>query len=257
MKKLAYVLMLAGMVSVSGVVMAEEASPHTVTGNLNFVTDYAFRGISQTDATPAIQGGFDYAHSSGFYLGTWASNVDANFLAGANIEIDVYGGYNWAVTPDVALNVGLLEYYYPSGSLPTATGSDSINTTEAYAGVTWKWINVKYSYSLTDYFGLNANTVGAPLVTGDTDGTGYLEVNASVPLPYDVTLALHYGDTAIKNSSVYDYSDWKIGVTKPILGFNVGVAYVATDVNEISPGVPAYPKHLADDRWILSIGKTF
>jgi uncharacterized protein (TIGR02001 family) len=259
MKKLLQSLILAGVVAAPAALADNHTSPHTVTGNLAFVTDYAFRGISQTDATAAIQGGFDYAHSSGFYAGVWGSNVDAAFLGGANIEMDVYGGYNWAFAPDWSLNAGLLQYYYPSGDYANAISGDrdSLNTTEAYAGVTWKWVNVKYSYSLTDYFGLNLGTSGPANVTGDTDGTSYLELNVSVPLPMDVTLGLHYATTEVKNSSVYDYDDWKVSLTKPVLGFNLGLSYVGTKVEDIAPGVPAYADHLADDRVVLSIGKTF
>jgi uncharacterized protein (TIGR02001 family) len=57
----------------------------TITGNAGLFSDYRFRGISQTDKKPAFQGGFDVAHSSGFYLGNWNSNIDSSFFGGANI----------------------------------------------------------------------------------------------------------------------------------------------------------------------------
>lgn len=256
MQKLTQAILGATLACAAAPALAAGTSPHTVTGNLNFVSDYAFRGISQTDATPAIQGGFDYSHSSGFYIGTWASNVDANFLGGANIEIDVYGGYNGKITDDLSYNVGLLQYYYPSGSFPnlSGTGSKKLNNLEAYAGVTWKWFNIKYSYALTDYFGTSAATT--TLATGDTDGTGYLEANFNYELPYAVNFSAHYGDTMVKNSNALDYQDWKIGLSKEVVGFNVGVAYVDTKTKTVG-GAPVYPNHLADSRVILSVGKTF
>lgn len=260
MKQLSYALILAGMFSGSGLVVAAETSPHTVTGNLNFVTDYRFRGISQTFEDPAIQGGFDYAHSSGFYLGTWASNVEEAELAGSNMEWDVYGGYTFTVG-EVAVNVGGLYYWYPGkddAPLPVGFGFDP-NTFEIYAGATWKWLNVKYSHTTTKLFGFN-----------DSEGSGYLEANATFALPMDITLGLHVakqfvaGDIA-PGVSNDDYMDWKIGVTKPILGFNVGLAYVDTDIeaNNVTWGYNtafakgSQTKNLTDGTVVLSIGKTF
>lgn len=232
MKKLVRSLVLSGLMLAPGVALAE--SPHSVTGNLSLVSDYQFRGVSQTNEDPAIQGGFDYAHASGFYLGTWASNVDSNFVKNANIEMDFYGGYSGKVSDDLSYNVGLLKYYYPGNSIDA-------DTLEAYAGATWKWFNVKLSYQLSD------NWFGA---AADADGSTYIEVNANFELPAGFMLGLHYGDTNVKgqNSAGLDYNDWKIGVTKEFSGFNVGLAYVDTDI-----------KHngLADDRIVLSLGKSF
>src|SRR2546428_12277993 len=59
---------------------AEPASPHTLSSNIGFFSDYVFRGISYTRERGAVQGGFDYSHSSGIYLGVWASNVNKNAL---------------------------------------------------------------------------------------------------------------------------------------------------------------------------------
>src|SRR3954469_19213245 len=93
---------------------AAPASPHTFTGNLTVATDYRFRGISQTFKQPAIQGGFDYSHSSGFYVGNWNSNVSGvQFGNGGSIEMDFYGGYKFEPVKDLTLDVGGLYYYYP------------------------------------------------------------------------------------------------------------------------------------------------
>jgi uncharacterized protein (TIGR02001 family) len=75
MKKLVHALVLTGLVGASTAVMAAEESPHKLSANVGLYSNYVFRGISQTGGDPAIQGGLDYTHSSGFYLGTWASNV--------------------------------------------------------------------------------------------------------------------------------------------------------------------------------------
>ena len=256
MKKLVHALVLTGLVGVPALAVAAETSPHTVTGNVGFASDYRFRGISQTFEDPAIQGGFDYSHTSGIYLGTWASNVSESELAGANIEWDIYGGYTFNVG-DVAINVGGLYYWYP-GKDEAAAGFDP-NTFEVYAGATWKWLNVKYSHSTTKLFGIT-----------DSEGSGYLEANASFALPYDITLGLHVakqfvaGDIA-PGVSNDDYTDWKIGISKPILGFNVGLAYIDTDVesSNVTWGFnKAFTKgskteDLADGTVVLTVGKTF
>lgn len=250
-------LSLLLLASLGAPVVAQAAdSPHSISGNLGLSSDYRFRGISQTFEDPAIQGGFDYAHASGFYAGTWASNVDSNFLAGSNMEWDFYGGYTFNAGP-LAINVGGLYYYYPGED--SAFYGFNPNTFEVYAGATWEWLNVKYSHTTTKLFGIT-----------DSEGSGYLEANASFPLPYDVTLGLHVakqfvaGDIA-PGVSNEDYTDWKISVTKPIMGFNVGLAYVDTDVdsgNVTWGGTTAWTngsdtKNLADGTVVLTVSKTF
>ena len=84
----------------------EPASRHTITRNLGFFSDYRFRGISQTAKRPAIQGGFDYSHASGIYVGTWASNVSHYSYTDANMEWDFYAGYNYKLNDDIGLTAG-------------------------------------------------------------------------------------------------------------------------------------------------------
>ena len=109
---------------------AKPASPHTFTGNLGLVSDYRFRGISQTFKQPAIQGGFDYAHSSGFYVGNWNSSIswleDANSSVSAPVEMDFYGGWkgSWG---DWGVDVGGIYYYYPGTDASTANGTAFVN----------------------------------------------------------------------------------------------------------------------------------
>lgn len=228
MKKLVKSLVLCGLVSGSAVAMAED-SPHSITGNLGFFSDYAFRGVSQTDEDPAIQGGFDYAHASGFYLGVWGSNIEWD---PANIELDVYGGYAGSIG-DLGYNVGLLQYYYPDFS--------DANTTEVYGGVTYKGFGLKASYTVSDEYFTAANG----------DGTVYWDASYNYAFDNGIGLGLHYGYTAGQGSQD-DYADWKVGVSKDFSGFNFGLAYVGTD----SDGEDIYGKY-ADDRLIVSVTKTF
>ncbi|HXE38045.1 MAG TPA: TorF family putative porin, partial [Azonexus sp.] len=122
MKKSLIALALVG--AFSAPVFAEEAAapaadagPHTLTANVGLFSEYRFRGIAQTAFRPAIQGGFDYSHSSGFYVGNWNSNVDPSAgYPGGNIEMDFYGGYK-AAFGDFGLDVGGIFYYYPGSSV--------------------------------------------------------------------------------------------------------------------------------------------
>ena len=102
---------------------AAPVSPHTFTGNVGLFSEYRFRGISQTFQKPAIQGGFDYSHESGFYVGNWNSNVNegAGFPAG-NIEMDFYGGWKktWG---DWGLDLGGIYYYYPGTDANRTAGT--------------------------------------------------------------------------------------------------------------------------------------
>ena len=93
----------------------------TVTVNFSLVSDYRFRGISQSWAQPAVQGGIDYTHASGFYLGNWNSSISSNsYNNGASLEMDLYGGYRFEPVKDLTLDVGVLRYQYPGARLNSA-----------------------------------------------------------------------------------------------------------------------------------------
>jgi uncharacterized protein (TIGR02001 family) len=212
---------------------AAPASPHTFTGNLSLVSDYRFRGIAQTNKEPAIQGGFDYAHSSGIYLGNWNSNVSsgAGFPSG-NIEMDFYGGWkhSWG---DWGLDLGAIYYYYPGSDASTTNGTTFVNprdasthngrisNTELYIGGSWKWISLKYSRAISDYFSLP-----------NTDGTDYWDLSANYDLGSGWTILGHVGNLSLRNwdngtdLTKGSYTDWKLGVTKDLSGWVLGAAYI-------------------------------
>ncbi|WP_153110431.1 TorF family putative porin [Propionivibrio limicola] len=205
---------------------AEEASPHTLTTNVGLFSSYRFRGIDQTNGKPALQGGFDYAHSSGFYAGNWNSNVSsgAGFPDG-NLEMDFYAGYKTSFG-DFGLDVGGILYYYPGSeakALSAKADSGSVNNKELYVAGSWKFLTLKYSYSVDDYFSLRSST------GKETDGTGYLELNANYDLGNGWGVNGHVGQLNLKNIDNGDYTDWKIGVTKDLSGWVVGLAYVDTN----------------------------
>jgi len=230
---------------------AAPASPHTLTGNMAIVSDYRFRGISQTYVQPAIQGGIDYSHASGFYLGNWNSSVSGlSYPTGGGIEMDLYGGFKKSFG-DFAFDVGLLQYYYPKAVTPT--GGEKFDTLEAYLGVTWKWLSAKYSSTLTDYFGVNS--ISTASTNGDSKGSGYLDFTANYEVAPKFTLVGHYGMQTVKNYKPLEYNDWKLGVTYDMNGWLLGAAYIGTDADETIYVLNG--KEIGKDTIVLSIGKSF
>lgn len=210
-----------------------------VTGNMSLVSDYRFRGITQTFEEPALQGGFDYAHASGLYLGNWNSSISDNFFAGSPLEMDFYGGYKGTAGP-LGFDVGVLYYYYP--------GSDpEIDNTEIYAGISWKFLSFKYFYAISDFFGVE-----------NTDGSDYFDLTASYDMGSGWGLVGHIGHQRIEGASDADYTDYKIGVTKDLGGWVFGAAYVDNDASgTITNTVNGTTKEVGDGTVVLSISKTF
>lgn len=229
---------------------ASPASPHTVTTNVGVFTDYIFRGISYNHGKGAVQGGIDYSHSSGFFAGIWGSNVgsDANAIQGNTVEMDIYAGYVHQFTPDLSINLGVLQFYYPNGKRLPAAYAGSSDTTELNAAVTYKYFTLKHSYVATKWFGYY-----------DSEGSGYTEFNVNYPVPQvaGLNFALHVGhqyvagtgaydvaqagNPAVTSNSLYDYTDWSIGVNKDFsiaggTGYNAGLTYIDTDAKATGPG---------------------
>jgi uncharacterized protein (TIGR02001 family) len=201
----------------------------TATANVNVVSDYRFRGIDQTWGRPAVQGGADLAWASGFYAGTWLSNVSGNSYPGGSLEVDLYAGYNGKVGDDFGWTAGGYGYVYPGANFdrsacpsaayaaPCTLPSKSLDTFELNAGASWKWIAYKLSLSMTDYFGADASTG----YNGRTYGTMYHDLSATVPLADDLSLVGHVGRTQLKHgygAVNADYTDWRVSLTKTFTG---------------------------------------
>ena len=253
---------LAASALFSGAAVAQTAAPaapaapepdFTFTGNVGLYSQYVFRGIAQTNEKPALQGGFDLAHKSGLYAGTWASNVswisDAAPDASASLEWDFYGGYKFALPADFSADLGVLYYWYP-GTYPS--GFVKPNTFEGYAALTWKFLTLKYSYSFDDTFGF-----------ADSKGSDYLELNASYDIVDKVsdsigkvTLLGHYGKQRYKNNGFNDYADWKVGASTEIVGVTVGLFVTGTDA-ETAAYTNRFGKNLGDTQFVGYVQKTF
>ena len=195
---------------------ATPASP--LSFNVGLTTDYRYRGISQSRLKPAISAGADYAHPSGFYVGTWLTSIKWIKDAGgdAPLEWDVYGGYKGTAGP-LGYDVGFLRYNYPSHKLAV-----SPNTTEIYGALTWNVLTLKYSHSLTNLFGFS-----------DSKNSGYLDLTANFDLGDGWSVAPHVGRQWIRHNSPYSYTDYSVTVNKDFgKGFVASVAVVGTDAKK-------------------------
>jgi uncharacterized protein (TIGR02001 family) len=239
---------------------APEVSP--ITANVTLVNDYRFRGQSQSNFKPAIQGGFDYAHESGFYIGNWNSSIswisDANTGVTAPIEMNFYGGFKKElIAPGFASDIGVLQYAYPtSGSIAT-----NPNTTEIYAAQNFTAGPVtgfvKFSYAVTNTFG-TANSTGSyyPDLTVNYDtGIWGIGLNAHVGYQY---FAGNNTASGVSNSSTLSYTDWKIGLTKDFGGGLSGaVAWIDTNANKAAWSSNPQGKFTGGSTGIVSLTKTF
>jgi hypothetical protein len=286
MKKLLLASAISSLFALPAVTNAQTAPAaaaptpeHVFTGNATLVSDYRFRGISQTFKLPAVQAGFDYAHSSGVYLGTWASNVSNNVYAnGAGLEWDLYGGYKFEVAKDITADIGLLYYWYPGAKFNTA-GQDKYNNTELYGALSYGNFTAKYSHAISEFFGMKTATMGglcglgssgAATTTcfsgnpGSSKGSGYLDLSYNFDLGDKLTLALHLGHQTVQNYGKLSYTDYKVGLTKEYNGFLLGAALIATNANtelwRAMNGAQANGGKFIDPRGstlVLSLGKTF
>jgi uncharacterized protein (TIGR02001 family) len=169
---------------------------YVVTGNVAVVSDYMFRGITQTWNRPAIQGGGDLTMKNGFAAGFWASSISERSYPGDAMELDLYTSYGTRFNDDWSWRAGLYGYVYPGGNVDRARPklpSRSFNTLEANGALTWKWLTLKYSRSLTDYFAIDTEQG----YDGDSKDTGYLQLDASIPLSSEWNLGLHAAHTDI------------------------------------------------------------
>lgn len=246
---------------------ASEGGEHAekaLTTNVGVVNNFVYRGISQSGGKPAIQGGFDYERS-GFYAGLFGSSSsfytniakETNGAVGAansSVELDTYLGYKNKFAGDFNYDVGFLRYNFPGDVAPNGISGD---TNEIYGALGFKkLVNVKYSYSLGNTFGIDK-----------AKGTNYIEINANVPLMEGLTLNAHVGKQTFKGTTADALAaagatptntDYKIGLTEKIEDYELGLAYSKTNA-KTGPGSYYYiqGKNLGKGAAILSVTRTF
>ena len=227
-------LLATAMLATSSAAFAE------ISANVTLVSDYVFRGISQTDNQIAIQGGFDYAWDNGIYVGTWASNVDSQFFGGATdpqIELDLYGGYAGELGNGFGYDLGYLRYQYPGG--------DDFNTNEFY---------LKGSYM---GFGASVNYSPELNFVGSDSSAWYWAASYDHTFPYEIGFSAHIGYNAGSAYSDDDalggtYTDWSLGLSKTVVGVDLGLTYVDNTVSKSDCG-----SNVCEARIIASLSKSF
>ncbi len=243
---LAIATLAGGAMAQSAPAPAPEPEKSPISANVTITNDYRYRGITQTNYQAAIQGGFDYAHESGFYIGNWnstinwVSNTTANQVK-APIEMDFYGGFKKElIAPGFASDIGVLQYFYPqTGNYPAGSMLNP-NTTEVYVAQNFTFGSltgfVKVNYALTNIFGIpNSGGSFYPDLTMNYD-TGIWGISANGHIGYQyiagqpATPAGWSGPTPNNIS----YTDWKLGLTKDFGGgLALSASYVSTNANSL------------------------
>jgi uncharacterized protein (TIGR02001 family) len=238
--KLSPSLIALALTAVALPAFADEPAPDPLSFNVGAVSEYRYRGISQTRLKPALQGGIDYADPSGFYVGTWASTIKWIKDAGgdAQVEIDLYGGYKTEVAKGLTLDVGVLQYVYPSNKL-----NPSANTFEVYGALSYGPVTAKYSHSATNLFGF-----------ADSKNSGYFDVTANFDLGDGMTLSPHVGHQTVKRNSGASYTDYSLTLAKDFSGLVVSGAVIGTDAKGyLSPN----GKDLGKTMLVVGLKKNF
>ncbi|MBI1301507.1 MAG: porin [Alphaproteobacteria bacterium] len=216
-----------------------DSSGFDFTGNAALVTEYVFRGITQSDEGPAVQGGFDASHESGLYAGVWGSSVDFNDGDEASAEVDVYAGYS-GTFKGLNYDIGAIYYAYP--------GADSSLDYDFWEAA----LAVGYDF---DLFSASASFNYSPNYFADSGDAQYYALGVDVPLPKDFTLSGHVGFQEIDDNGAFgveDYIDWSVGLGYSIHGFDLSLQYIDTDLDE-----PSECADGCDARVVFGVSRSF
>ena len=266
-------LILASAISAAfagGFAQAEEAakSDHVISYNVGVTSDYVFRGISQSRNRPAFSGGVDYSNTStGIYAGTWVSTIswiDDSYPAEnmtnstsrprTPYEQDFYAGIKFGDAAGLNFDFGTIYYYYPRNKLDTSLGTVGLkaNTNEVYGKIAYGPVYFKANYA-----------VGDAIWVSNKSGSYYLDLGADVPVMDGLILNAHVGrfvfkqDATVLTHSGYNYSDWKIGVTKDFgNGLTGALAATGTNASETWWNFQN-TGYLGDTKGVVTLTKTF
>ena len=134
-----------------------------VSSNFTFSSNYFWRGMTQTMDSPAYSGGFDYSHESGFYAGTWGSNVS---FGGAGLELDLYAGYAGETESGIGYDFGYINYAYPE--------VDDADFSEMYGSLSYEGFGFTYYVGdeFGDYYEFSYGVGPVSFSYGDYEDTG-------------------------------------------------------------------------------------
>lgn len=222
----------------SGLLAISASATADVSSTVNLASDYTFNGVSQTDNSPALQASLDYAADGGFYLGTWASNVDFGSGEDTNIEWDAYAGQYFQLNKSIGLDVGIAYYTYHGDS-----ASDTYAYPETYAKLGYNSslgdseLNFWYSW---DYFGLDVGHYIAMIAH-----------TVEVAPGHNIKLTFDRSTSADENKWAWDgkesYNHYRVEYMTSWQGFDFDLALEDTSMNLDS----------ADTRVVFSVSRTF
>jgi uncharacterized protein (TIGR02001 family) len=272
---------------------AEPKSAHAFSANVGIASQYVYRGLTQTDGRPAMQGGLDYSHAGGFYVGTWLSNIswfteqnagsasapvelaapgrlggpyDSTKRNRAALEWDMYAGYRRTFAADWSVDLGILRYEYP-GSFENLGSFRDPHSTEVHAQIGYRWVTLKYSNAVSPHlFGVE-----------NSRGATYVDLAATLPIgesgfkiqshvgrqdfPHDANFAL-WGSSGGDNAFL-SYTDAKVGATLDRWGFTFGAAWTYADSKDLARDrettayLNASGKNIGRGRVALTITRAF
>jgi uncharacterized protein (TIGR02001 family) len=234
---------LALLSSAPAFAQEEAEGPVTVSGSVGLVSDYRFRGVSQSDKGMAVQGGITLTHESGLYAGTWASNLGGwGRFGGSNMELDLFAGYALPLGEGTTLDVGLTWYMYPSGADETDFAEPYVKLSHQFGPVKGL-LGVAYAPKQQALGKVCSDAACTIFNPGDKEDNFYVwgDISGAIPnTPVTVKAHLGYSDgnsglgpngTSIAPTG--KYLDWMVGADLAIKGtpLTVGVAYVDTDIS--------------------------
>ncbi len=223
------------LAAASALLAGATAAQAEISANVTVTSDYLFRGISQTDEKPAIQGGFDYAWDSGFYVGTWASNVNygpaTEFDLGTSTEFDYYGGFAGETDGGFGYDIAFIYFDYQ--------GESSFDYQEIALGFSYGDLSFGVNYS-NEYLGEGGPTMWYPYA-------GY-----SFGLGENLSLDVYAGYTTTDGDDFFgeddSYADYHVALGTSMLGVDLSLGYYDTTLDD-------YPE--ADGRAVFSVSKSF
>jgi uncharacterized protein (TIGR02001 family) len=236
----------AQSVSAGPATAAEASAPAlTVTGSVAIVSDYRFRGVSQSDQQMAVQGGITVAHDSGFYVGTWASNLAGwGTFGGANMELDLIGGYKAKLADNVTIDAGLTWYMYPGGADKTDFAEPYVKLTGS-AGAATLTAGAAYAprqQAIGKWYATGADAqAGIYTDPGDKDDNLYLWGDGAYGIAgTPITAKAHVGHSwgqdglgpnATAVAPTGDYWDWSLGADATWRNLTFNLSYIDTDIS--------------------------
>ncbi len=221
-------------------------APITVSGSAGITSDYRFRGVSQTDKEMAVQAGLTIVHESGFYIGTWASNLSGwGTFGGANMELDLIGGFKTKFVGGTNLDVGLTWYVYPGGADKTDFAEPYVKLSGTAGPATWL-AGVAYApkqQALGRWYNTGADAAaGVYNNPGAKDDNLYLWGDTALAIPgTPLTAKAHLGysdgnpglgPNATSVAPTGKYLDWSLGVDAVWKNLTLNVSYVDTDISK-------------------------